>query len=329
MPLQRKRQPDRRQEELVEEAPRAVPEPVEPPPGPRVSAIIVAYNQAADLRRCLDALERSKDRESLEILVMDNGSFEETRTMDTEYPRVTFLRLPKNFGRVRAMNILTRTAKADLLFFVDPRIEVQPDTISRLADALDAQEVAAVCPLIVDESGAPVEAYYRLPGNDVFARVSSTGQGLVPQAINVNAELQKVEYATFEAMMVTKYFVRGINYLDDRYGEHWGDAELSWQIRRAGRSILVLPAVRVVRHGDMAQPRSSAARAALAVDRGNGAAAFIGKHSGFMAGLLFRIRLALSALGSVLTFREPGYNLSRLMGVLSGSKIDGNQSAVL
>jgi len=330
MPLQRKRQPDRTEQKLVETAPQPVATGQELPPPPRVSAIIVAYNQAADLRRCLDALGKSKDRERLEILVMDNGSFDATREIDAEYSDVTVLRLPKNFGRTRAMNILTRTAKAELLFFIDPGVEVQRDTVTALADALEANEqAAAVVPLIVDETGNTAAAYRKLPNASAFARAWNDEDGFVAEAIDAKAESQKVEYVSFDALMITKYFVRGLNYLDDRYGEHWADAELSWQIRRAGRSILVLPRVRVLRFGERPAPRSSAARAALAVDRGSGAAAFIGKHSGFVAGLLFRLRLALSALGSALVFREPGYNFSRFFGVLSGGKIDGNQSAIL
>lgn len=330
MPLTRKRQPDRRKEQAVETTVQPVAPAEEPPPGPRVTAIIVAYNEAAHLRRCLDALERSKDRQLVEIMVMDNGSYDETRAIDEEYPNVTVLRLPKNFGRTRAMNILTRTAKAELLFFLSPRIEVQPETISTLADLLEANEqAAAVCPAIVDESSAPVSAFFLLPDTAALSRVASEGEGLVPQTVDGGAATQAVEYATLDALMVTKYFVRGLNYLDDRYGEYWADAELSWQIRRAGRNILVAPQVRVQRFAEAPGPRSPSARAALAVDRASGAATFVGKHSGFIAGLLFRLRMALSALGAALVFREPGYNFSRFAGILSGSKIDGNQTAIL
>jgi len=243
---------------------------------------------------------------------------------------VTVLRLPKNFGRTRAMNILTRTAKADLLFFLSPRIEVRPETVFTLADLLEANEqAAAASPWIVDESGAQVSAWFRLPDAAAFSRVSRTAAGLMPQTVDASAEMQAVEYATLDALMITKYFVRGLNYFDDCYGEYWADAELSWQIRRAGRTIVVAPRIGVMQFAEAPTPRSSAARAALAVDRGSGAAAFIGKRSGFLAGLLFRVRLALGALGTALVFREPGYNLSRFMGILSGSKIDGNQSAIL
>ena len=38
------------------------------------------------------------------------------------------------------------------------------------------------------------------------------------------AEAVPVEYATFQAFLVRKYFVKGINYLDERYGDSWSDA---------------------------------------------------------------------------------------------------------
>jgi GT2 family glycosyltransferase len=330
MPLQRKRQPDRREQQAVETVVQPPPPAEEAPPGPRVTAIVVAYNEAGSLRRCLDALQRSKDRELLQILVMDNGSYDETRTIDDDYPDVTVLRLPKNFGRTRAMNILTRTAKADLLFFLSPRIEVKPETVSALADLLEAnEEAAAASPWITDESGAPVDAWFRLPDTAALSRFSRTATGLVPQTVDASGQMQAVEYATLDALMISKYFVRGLNYFDDCYGEYGADAELSLRIRRSGRTILVAPRIGVVQFAEAPEPRSSAARAALAVDRGSGAAAFIGKRSGFLAGLFFRVRLALGALGSALVFREPGYNLSRFVGIISGSKIDGNQSAIL
>src|SRR5207237_5940541 len=89
------------------------------------------------LRRCLAALERSKDRETLEILVVDKGSQDDSPTLDSEFPNTTFLRLPRNFGNTKALNIAMRTAVGELLFYLSPEIEVAPDTVSVLAARLE------------------------------------------------------------------------------------------------------------------------------------------------------------------------------------------------
>jgi hypothetical protein len=78
------------------------------------------------LRRCLKALEASDERQTIEIIVMDNGSRDDTAEVELEYPEVTFLRLPKYFGRTKALNIASRTAHADLLFYLSPDVEVTP-----------------------------------------------------------------------------------------------------------------------------------------------------------------------------------------------------------
>ena len=57
----------------------------EEPLGPRVSAILVALNQIEPLRRAIAALEKSTDRERLEILVVDLGSQDGSAQLDTEF----------------------------------------------------------------------------------------------------------------------------------------------------------------------------------------------------------------------------------------------------
>src|SRR5215472_5828837 len=95
--------------------------------GPRVSVVLVAFNQAPQLRRAVQALENSKERDRLEILVVDCGSQDGSSQLDTELPAINMLRLPHHFGAAKAMNIAVRTAKAELVFFLSPDVEVQPD----------------------------------------------------------------------------------------------------------------------------------------------------------------------------------------------------------
>src|SRR5580704_8804695 len=143
--------------------------PVEEPLGPRVSAVLVTLNQIESLRRAVAALERSADRERLEILVVDLGSDDGSPQLDSEFPAIVMLRLPHNFGATKAMNVSTRTAKGDLVFYLSPDVEVAADTVSKLADKLEADsDAAAVCPLLVDEAGKPVSRVYKLPTKDSF-----------------------------------------------------------------------------------------------------------------------------------------------------------------
>jgi GT2 family glycosyltransferase len=284
--------------------------PVEEPLGPRVSAILVALNQIESLRRAVAALERSTDRERLEILVVDLGSDDGSPQLDSEFPSIVTLRLPHNFGATKAMNIGTRTAKADLVFYLSPDVEVLPDTIQKLADKLEEDsDAAAVCPLLVDEAGKPASRIYKLPTAESF-------KGEMPAvAIDTGQESVNVEYPGREAVLVRKQFVKGMNYFDERYGEFWADADLAMQIRRGLKKIRLYPSIQAVKHADTS---ASAAKGLLAADRAGGAAAFIGKYYSFMGGLGFRIGAIFGALGR--------FDFKQLIALCSGQKIDGSQA---
>ena len=72
--------------------------------------VVVSHDRVAELRRCLESLEKSEGRESLQIIVVDNGSRDGSARLDADFPRAQFIRLPKNFGLTKAMNIGWRAA---------------------------------------------------------------------------------------------------------------------------------------------------------------------------------------------------------------------------
>jgi GT2 family glycosyltransferase len=137
-----------------------------------------------------------------------------------------------------------------------------------------------------------------------------------------------VQYPGRAALMVRKFYLRGINYLDEKYGQFWSDADLCYQILRAGRKIMLLPDVHATLHAAVALPVSSAGRGLLDADRASGAARYATKYFGFAAGLRLRIGAILYALGQMLTFRDPGFQFARLSALLSGSKVDGTQTSL-
>jgi GT2 family glycosyltransferase len=286
---------------------------IEIPPAIKVTALVFSYDSAPALRRCLAALEGSNDRAIIEILVVDCGSHDESAQLDSEFSSVTMLRLPRYFGRTKALNIGTRTAAGDYLLFMTPEVEVLPTTIPLLVAQLEADpEAVAVCPLLLDTRTQPASQFFRLP-------TPATGVDLTPVSVDMTAEVFPVEYATFQAFLVRKFFVKGMNYLDEHYGDSWADAELCYQIRRSARKTLALPQVTALY--TPGSPYSESARTILAADRVHGAAVFFGKHYGFATGLLFRLKCILGAL---VTLRLPLF-----AALISGAKIDGSQTVIL
>ena len=314
MPIATKRKAEvKKSAPIVAAEPEPKPLQEEQAPARKVTALVFSYDSAPALRRCLAALEGSNDRALIEILVVDCGSHDESPQLDTEFPEITVLRLPRYFGRTKALNIGTRTAAGEYLFFLTPEVEVLPTTIPALLAKIESEpDVMAVCPLLVDTEARPARQFFQLP-------TPASGLDLAPLSIDPAADAVEVEYATFQALLVRKYFVKGINYLDERYGESLSDAELCYQIRRSVRKTLVLP--RVTALYTPGSPYSEASNTIFEADRIHGGAVYFGKHYGLMNGLIFRVKAVLRALFTA--------RLRLFAALISGSKIDGSQSEIL
>lgn len=287
------------------------------------SVLIVSYNRAAELRRCLAALERSAARETFEIIVIDNGSLDGSVSVIAEFPSVTPLHLPRNFGFVRALNIGMRTAKGDFFLFLNPRTEVLPETVAALTGRLaQEKDAVALCPALATPEGDPALHWYRLPRPENIGAIARAGSFDAAPPPPAGEDTAAVEFAGFAALMVRSYFLKGLRYIDERYSHSWADAEIGAQIRRAGKKTLVTPTVRALWHAEdeLRASMPELARTLIEADWALGASVFAGKHFGYLAGLKVRIATAFAALLSF-QFRRFGY-------LVSGQKIDGTQTVL-
>src|ERR1035438_9902706 len=120
----------------------------EVPRAPRVSVVVVSHDRIEFLRRCLQSIEKSEARESIQLIVVENGSRDGSAQLDAEFPAVQWIRLPKNFGLTKAMNLGWRAADAEYVFFLHEDTELPPTAVAALAGVLDSHaDAAAVCPL--------------------------------------------------------------------------------------------------------------------------------------------------------------------------------------
>jgi GT2 family glycosyltransferase len=269
---------------------------------PRVSAVVVSHNRSALLRRCLESLEASEGRDRLQTIVIDNGSSDGSAQWDGEFPKVQFVRLPKNFGLTKAMNIGWRAADAPYVLFLHDDSAVEPATIGRLADVLDAnQDAAAVCPLLVDAEDHPAPQLGQLPPDGNWRPALPPGNEPYP-----------VEYPRGAALMMRVFLIKAIRQIDEHYGQFGGDADLAAQIHKASKKILLVPAARARHEGSGGY--SPAERADFLLGR----AVFLEKYRGFGAGLQARLSAIFGTLFS--------FKFGEFSRTVSGQKIDGTQT---
>jgi GT2 family glycosyltransferase len=263
--------------------------------------VVVSRNRAALLRRCLESLEQAEARETFEIIVVDNGSTDGSPQLESDFPAVRFIPLPKNFGLTKALNIGSRATEREYILLLHEDTEVEPAVVRLLTETLDARaDAAAVCPLLTGPSGEPAPQLGSLPPDDRYVPATP------------GAEPTAVAYPRGAALMLRSFFLRAMRQIDERYGQFGSDADLAQQVRRGSKVILLVPAARVRHHG---REQSSSLRGA---DFVHGRATWIGKYQGFAAGLWARIGATLQLLVS--------FRLGEFTHAASGTKIDGAQS---
>lgn len=273
----------------------------QPKQPPRVSAVVVSCNRCELLRGCLQSLEQSEGRDALQVIVVDNGSFDGSAQLDSEFPKTQFIRVPKNFGLTKALNLGWRAAEAPYVFFLHDDTVVEPGAPLQLAAVLDAhEEAAAVCPLLVDEEGRPAPQLGSLPPDGEWRPAEAAASGPIA-----------VQYPRGAALMMRVRLITAIRQIDERYGQFGSDADLAAQIGRANKKILLVPTAKVRHYGSGGY--SAAERADFLLAR----AAFQGKYNGILAWLAARLG---SIFGPLFSFR-----FGELSRTLSGQKIDGTQ----
>ena len=114
----------------------------------RISVVIPVYNGADTLGGCLEALYAS-DCGDFEVIVVDDGSTDATREVASRYP-CRVVALPQNVGAARAKNAGAQEATGEILFFTDADVHVRPETLSHVAEDLQAPEVDGVVGLLAE-----------------------------------------------------------------------------------------------------------------------------------------------------------------------------------
>ena len=213
------------------------------------------------------------------------------------------MRLPKNFGLTKALNIGLRAADSEYLLCLHDDAVISAEDVSKLADYLDAHpEAGAVCPLLVRQDGSPAAQVQQLPtpSNPQPALSAAQGSGEIT-----------AECVSGAAIMFRAFFLRAIRQIDDRYGDYGSSIEICRQMKRAGKKIVILREITAIHDG----AQSSVPGDVLEGDRVAGTAVFLGKHYGFMAGMMYRIK---AGLGGLVRFQ-----FSVVGGAFSDAKIDG------
>tara|TARA_B100001996_G_scaffold351555_1_gene311675 strand:+ start:322 stop:1185 length:864 start_codon:yes stop_codon:yes gene_type:complete len=224
-----------------------------------ISFCIVNLNAKKYLSNCLKSIPGSTKLDSIEIIVVDNNSYDGSANFLIEkYPDIKLIRNRRNKGYTKAMNQALRSSNGEYRVVLNPDTLLMHDSIDILIDQMRSdRSIGIVGPKVINEDGsfqkscrrgiarpAAVFSYFlglseRYPSNKRF-----TGYHL--NYLDENT-LNEVNGVSGSCMIIFDKLIDDIGYFDERYFAYQEDSDYCLMAINNGWKIYYNPEA-VVKH---------------------------------------------------------------------------------
>lgn len=221
---------------------------------PAVSVLIVAYQSAPTLARCLDSLDAQTFRD-FETIVLDNASSDDGAAIAEARAGVRLIRADRNLGFAGGNNAAARVARGRWIVLLNPDAYAQADWLGAFMAASKAHPDVRcfTARQLMDEDPS------RLDGlGDVMSVVGVPFRGGYG-APDLGGPAGEVFSACGAAMMIDRDLFAGLGGFDERFFCYCEDVDLGYRLRLIGEATRLAPDA-VVRHTGSASnagPRSA------------------------------------------------------------------------
>lgn len=208
----------------------------------QITAIILSYNNYADLKNCLASLgtQALPAGASLEIIVIDNhstdGSIERIRE---EFPGYQYIMNPDNLGFARGVNQGLKAAflGSDYFLLANNDAILEKEAVKKLLEA--GADLAG--PTIF--YGGQKEKIWQAGG---YWRKSKMGVSvpLKNKVLPADPKPQAVDFLSGCVLLIKKSTLEKIGFLDEDFFFYGEDLDLCWRAKQAGLSVIYEPRAR-------------------------------------------------------------------------------------
>ena len=204
---------------------------------PEVSIIIPVHNNAKFTFNCLKSISKNTSG-SLEIVVVDDASDDETPRLLKSVKNIKVIRNSKNQGFVDSCNKGARESRGKYLLFLNNDTIVTENWCDLLKDAISKDNVGAVGAKLVYPDGKLQEA-----GGVIWNDASGWNYGKYedPNKPEYNF-VREVDYCSGAVLLVKKDLFEKLGGFDERFKPgYYEDADLCFSIRKLGYMVLYQP----------------------------------------------------------------------------------------
>jgi len=233
-----------------------------------LSVLVVSWNTRDLLRECLRSTLEAAKGLSMEIIVVDNASADDSAGMvRREFggdPRVSLLANERNEGFARGNNRAYEMSRGDMLLVLNPDIVLNREALRGMLEHLRADPEAGIVSCnLVGVDGVPQTLHRAFPTLpivfSVWTRIGRVVDRFLLLGLNRRryhlkttrrAGVVTIDQAAAACVLLRRSTVECIGGLfDERFPLFFNDVDLSRRVRDAGLEVRVLYDLSVVHHG--------------------------------------------------------------------------------
>lgn len=228
---------------------------------PSVSIIIVNWNSASFLHKCLDLLYSDEESVSFEIIVVDNASYDgSAELIYQEFKKVRFFQLDKNLGFAGANNFGSKQALGEVLLFLNPDTEPSPCSVRILSEMVIENPNAGAAGCLLLNTDGTVQISSLMPFPTLLTEILDNEflmtklswipiWGVKPLFSKKRIDSTSVSVISGACLAVRKEVFDAVGGFSEEYFMYSEDVDLCYKIKKSGKTNIFTNRCTVVHHG--------------------------------------------------------------------------------
>lgn len=222
---------------------------------PLVSIVILNFRTPLVAVRCVQALQEQTIAKQCEILVIDNGSDDESigvlRVRLKNMPNVRIIEHAINTGFGSGYNYGIAYARGTYLLINNPAKIIEKTGLERMVQAMEQDpSIGILGPRLLHEDGTARDSFRAFPRPlDVLVKrtfLRSWFPGSIRRYLQANADQQKIQETDWViggCLLMRRSFFEELKGFDDRFFLFFEDIDLCRRTWKAGKRVVYFPAV--------------------------------------------------------------------------------------
>lgn len=217
----------------------------------KLSIIIPTWNTAQITKQCVESIEKHLHKIDYEIIVVDNGSTDNTYTELTKLKYVNYLKSVKNLGFSKGNNLGVLSAKGEYFLFLNSDMELIDNSLLDAIEYLSSHpSVGMLGPMFLNPDLSPQASVFP-PQNEYTAfKEFWLGVNSYSKYIPSYKKPMAVWAISGGAVIVRADLFKNIGGWPEKYFMYFEDLDLCRSMRKKGKKIVYYPLSKVIhRHG--------------------------------------------------------------------------------